>query len=573
MTREIFQKTSTRIRVMEFLFGVAILLIAGRAVMLQLFDTDQLTGLADKDLMTQVDIQGKRGDILDRNMKKLSTSLDAISIAAAPEDILDPQQAARTLAPLLQMDETVLTGKFSSGKKFVWLKKKLSTGEADKITALKIRGILPLKDTIRFHPNRELAAQVIGITGWDDLGKEGLEFKFDSQLKGRTERIRIKKNALKKIEEKTRALRGESLVLTLDKTIQYIAEMALKKAVIDNDAKSGMAIVMHPGTGEVLAMAHFPVFNPNVFGEFDPKIWRNRAVTDAFEPGSTLKIFLAAGALDQGISSPDTPFFCENGAFRVRNKIIRDTHSYGWLTLGQIVQVSSNIGVTKVAMQMGSNRLHTTLTRFGFGEKTGIACPIETQGSLMPPGKWMPMDTAAIAFGQGIAVSAIQLAGAVSTIANKGIRMEPRLVRSVLKGDGSLKKRYSPTRLGRAVSENTARDVTRMMRSVVQKGGTGTRADLPGYNVCGKTGTAQKAKRFEKGYSDTAYTAVFVGFAPQNDPQLTVVVIVDEPQRHHYGGVVAAPAFKTILEKSFNYLNIAPDMKQVQSMAPGAGGA
>ena len=573
MTQEIFQKISTRIRVMEFLFGFVILLIAGRAVMLQLFDTDQLTGLANKDLMIQVDLQGKRGDILDRNMKKLSTSLDAISIAAAPVDILDPRQAARTLAPLLQLDERVLTEKFSSGKKFMWLKKKLSTGEADKITALKIRGILPIKDTIRFHPSRELAAQVIGITGWDDMGKEGLEFKFDSQLKGRTESIRIKKNALKIIEEKTRALRGESLVLTLDKTIQYIAEMALKKAVIDNDANSGIAIVMQPATGEVLAMAHFPLFNPNIFGEFDQKIWRNRAVTDAFEPGSTLKIFLAAGALDQGVSSPNAPFFCENGAFRVGNKTIRDTHSYGWLTLGQIVQVSSNIGVTKVAMQMGSEKLHNTLTRFGFGEKTGISCPIETTGTLMPPGKWTPIDTAAIAFGQGIAVSAIQLAGAVSTIANKGIRMEPRLIRALLKGDGSLKKRYPPTRLGRAVSETTALNVTRMMRSVVQEGGTGTRADLPGYEVCGKTGTAQKAKRFEKGYSDTAYTAVFVGFAPQNNPQMTVVIIVDEPRKHHYGGVVAAPAFKTILEKSFNYLNIAPHMKQGQSMAPGASGA
>ena len=573
MSREIFQKISTRMRVMEFLFGAAIMIIAGRAIMLQLFDLKELTGLANKDLMMWIDIQGKRGDILDRNMKKLSTSLDAISIAAAPMDILEPQKTARTLAPLLHMDEGNLARKFSSGKKFIWLKKKLSVGEGEQITALNIQGILPLKDTIRFHPNRELAAQVIGITGWNDLGKEGLEFKFNSLLKGKTKRIRVKKNALKNTEEMARALRGESLVLTLDKTIQYIAETALKKAVIDNDAKSGMAIVMHPATGEILAMAHFPLFNPNVFGEFDQKLWRNRAVTDAFEPGSTLKIFLAAGAIDQEAASPNSLFFCENGAFKVNNKTIRDTHSYGWLTLGQIVQVSSNIGVTKVAMQMGRNKLHTTLVRFGFGKKTGIPCPIETQGSLMPADKWTPMDTAAIAFGQGISVSAIQLASAVSTIANKGIRMEPRLVTAVLKGDGSIRKRYHPTRMGRAVSEHTARDVIKMMHSVVQKGGTGTQADLPGYDVCGKTGTAQKAKRFEKGYSDTAYTAVFVGFAPQNDPQLTVVVIVDEPQRHHYGGVVAAPAFKTILEKSFNYLNIAPDMKQVQSMAPGAGGA
>ena len=555
---------------MEFLFGTAIALLAVRAVMLQLFDTKQLTGLADKDLTTRVEIQGKRGDILDRNMTKLSTSLDAISIAAEPVNILEPRKVAHTLAHLLQMDETALTKKLSSKRKFVWLKKKLSSGEGEKITALNIRGILPLKDTIRFHPNRELAAQVIGITGWDDLGKEGLEFKFNALLKGKSQKIRIKKNALKKTEEMARALRGNSLVLTLDKPIQYIAETALKQAINDHNARSGMAIVMRPSTGEILAMAHAPGFNPNIFGEFDQEIWRNRAVTDAFEPGSTLKIFLAAGALDQELSSPDSLFFCENGAFRVRNKTIRDTHSYGWLTLGQIVQVSSNIGVTKIAMLMGSHRLHTTLTRFGFGKKTHIPCPIETQGSLMPPEKWTPMDTAAIAFGQGIAVSAIQLACAVSTIANKGIRMEPRLVSAVLKGDGSLKKTYSPRRIGRAVSEDTARAVTKMMRSVVQKGGTGTRADLPGYEVCGKTGTAQKAKKFEKGYSDTAYTAVFVGFAPRNNPQLTAVVIVDEPRTHHYGGVVAAPAFRTILEKTFNYLNIAPVMTQAQSMAPGS---
>ena len=573
MTPAPSNKIFKRIRLLEILFGIIIALLGVRAMTLQLFNSDELADKADKDLIKTIEIQGKRGDILDRHMKKLSTSLDAISIAAAPGDIKTPHITARTLAPLLHMDTSLLTKKLSSTQKFIWLKKKLSPRESKKITDLKIQGILPLKDTIRFHPHRELAAQVIGITGWDHQGKEGLEFKFEEVLRGKTKKITVKKTARHATQEVARQLRGDSLVLTIDKAIQYIAEVALKSAVTANEAKSGMAIVMRPNTGEILAMAHFPVFNPNAFGEFDQNNWRNRAVTDAFEPGSTLKIFLAAGALDQGISSPDSLFFCENGAYNLGNKIIRDTHSHGWLTLAQIIKLSSNIGVAKVARLMGKNKLHTTLTRFGFGSKTGISSPIETQGTLMPPAQWSTMDTAAIAFGQAISVSAIQLACAVSCIANKGILMHPRLINAIISGDGSVKESYPPKVVGRAVSKKTALAITQMMSSVVKKGGTGTRAHLPGYDVCGKTGTAQKANPHAKGYSDTAYTALFVGFAPQKKPELMALVIVDEPRKSHYGGTVAAPAFKTILQKTFNYLNIPPDMSQGQSMAKKAGGA
>ena len=573
MTPAPSHKISRRIRLMEILFGIIMVLLGIRAMTLQLFNADELADKANKDLVKIIEIQGKRGDILDRHMKKLSTSLDAISIAAAPEDIKTPRITARTLAPLLHMDASLLAAKLSSTKKFVWLKKKLSSGEGKKITDLKIQGILPLKDTIRFHPSRELAAQVIGITGWDHRGKEGLEFKFEDVLRGRTKKITVKKTARHATQEFAQQLRGDSLVLTIDKTVQSIAEMALKDAVTENGARSGMAIVMRPDTGEILAMAHFPLFNPNAFGEFDQNNWRNRAVTDAFEPGSTLKVFLAAGALEQGISSPDSLFFCGNGAYALGKKIIRDTHPHGWLTLAQIIKLSSNIGVAKVARLMGRNKLHTTLTQFGFGQKTGISCPIETQGALMPPAQWSTMDTAAIAFGQAISVSAIQLACAVSAIANKGLLMRPRLINAIIAGDGSARESYPPKVVGRAVSKKTALAVTQMMASVVKKGGTGTRAHLPGYGVCGKTGTAQKAKPHAKGYSDTAYTALFVGFAPQKNPELTALVIVDEPQKSHYGGTVAAPAFKTILRKTFNYLNIPPDMSQGQPMAHRASGA
>ncbi|SMC35534.1 peptidoglycan synthetase FtsI [Desulfocicer vacuolatum DSM 3385] len=568
MNPPLSRKIARRIRLVEIVFGVIMVLIGARAVMLQLFNVNKLADKADKDLIKTIEIKGKRGNILDRHMKKLSTSLDAVSIAAAPEDIKSPHVTARTLSPLLHMEESLIADRLASNKKFVWLKKKLSPGEGKKIKALNIPGILTMQDTIRFHPSRELAAQVIGITGWNNRGKEGLEFKFDEILRGKTKKITVKKTTRQSTQEMTRELSGNSLVLTIDKTIQYITEMALKDAVTDNGAQSGMAIVMEPDTGDILAMAHYPLFNPNAFGEFDPNNWRNRAVTDAFEPGSTLKIFLAAGALEQGISSPDTPFFCGNGSYALGSRTIRDTHAHGWLTLAQIIKVSSNIGVAKVAQLMGKNKLHTTLTRFGFGNKTGIACPIETKGTLMPPAQWSIMDTAAIAFGQAISVSAIQLACAVSAIANRGILMVPRLIRAVIAENGTARETYPPKVTGRAVSEKTASSVTRMMASVVQKGGTGTRAYLPGYGVCGKTGTAQKAIPHARGYSDNNYTALFVGFAPPKKPRLTCLVIVDEPRKSHYGGTVAAPAFKTILQKTFNYLNIPPDMGKYSSNIP-----
>lgn len=572
MNRETKRKVSRRIFVLELLFGMAFLLLAAKAVTLQVIDADQLTVLADKDQTITVHIQGQRGDILDRNMKKLSTSLDAVSIAAAPVDVKTPEKAAGRLASLLDMDRDVVFQKLTSGKSFVWVKKKLPPEMGPAVKKLGIKGVFPLKDAVRFHPSRELAAQIIGMTTTDHRGKEGLEFKFDSLLCGRKETLRLRKNTMKSVAAIQERFKGDSLVLTIDKTIQYIAENALKDAVESSGARSGMAVVMRPDTGEVLAMAHVPLFNPNAYNDFDQNSWRNRAVTDAFEPGSTMKIFLAAAALDQGFSTPDSLFDCENGRFTIKRKTIRDTHPHGWLTLSEIIRVSSNIGVAKIALIMGEENLYTALTRFGFGNRTAVSCPGETRGTLRPADQWSSLDTASIAFGQGMSTSAIQLACAVSAIANKGVLMKPRLIRTVIGPDGVEKKSYAPARVRQAVSSRTAKAVTRMMQSVVQEGGTGTRARLPGYRVCGKTGTAQKARTDGKGYAAGDYTALFVGFAPADAPQLAAAVIIDEPRTSHYGGVVAAPAFKTILQKSFNYLNIPPDLHQTQP-APGVNGA
>jgi cell division protein FtsI (penicillin-binding protein 3) len=318
-----------------------------------------------------------------------------------------------------------------------------------------------------------------------------------------------------------------------------------------------MALVMHPATGELLAMAHFPRFNPNNYNEFNPALFRNRAVTDAFEPGSTMKVFTAAAALEQGMT-PNSIFFCENGRYRIGRYTIRDTHPHDWLTIDHIIAYSSNIGAAKIAETLGKNALHDCLTRFGFGDRTLVECPGEITGILMPPERWTRIDTGAISFGQGISVSAIQLITGISAIANNGLVMKPMLVKQIVSNTGEDLQVFHPTPVRQAITPRTAARIKHMMALAVQEKGTGTKAALAGYNVCGKTGTAQKVIPGQKGYAKNIYTSVFAGFAPHQNPQLAVLVVVDEPRNKYYGGDVAAPAFKSILAQSFNYLSIPP---------------
>jgi cell division protein FtsI (penicillin-binding protein 3) len=318
-----------------------------------------------------------------------------------------------------------------------------------------------------------------------------------------------------------------------------------------------MAIVMAPQTGAILAMAHYPFFNPNIFGDFHRSLWRNRSITDPFEPGSTLKIFSAAAALESGASSPNSIYYCENGAYKVGKNIVHDTHPYGWLSLQQIIQHSSNIGAVKISEATGPERLFKTLREFGFGEKTGIDCPGETTGSLAPHRQWSPIDTSTIAFGQGISVSALQLVSAAAAIANNGILMKPYVVQAITAPNGKFIQKFGPQKIRRVVSQATAWILTQIMRTVTAEGGTGVHAALEGYSVCGKTGTAQKID--ENGeYAEDKFIASFLGFAPMENPQVVVLVVIDEPVKQHYGGIVAAPAFKTITQRALNYLNISP---------------
>lgn len=565
-----------RIFVLRFFLLAAFVLLGAKSVQLQVFQAESLNRLAKKEYSGYILMEGKRGNIFDKNMKELSTSIDTLSLAAFPSRIKDPKAAASKLSSILDADKSAVYAKLTGDTGFTWLKRRISPELADRIKKEGIHGIFFKHDTRRYYPNRELAAQVLGFTGFDNKGLEGLEYRFNEELAGKDVKIGIVKDATgKRLDMEKRfknKFAGNSLVLTLDKKIQFVTEQALEKAVTGENAKSGLAVVMKPTTGEILAMAHYPGFNPNRFQDFARQRWRNRAVTDQFEPGSVMKVFLAATALENNISTPRSIFFCENGDFDIGRYTIHDTHPHGWLTLRQIIKYSSNIGAAKIGTSMGNQMLYNALSDYGFGEKTGIRCPGETEGRLRHYGKWSQIDRANIAFGQGIAVSAIQLISGISAIANDGVLMKPLLVKKIISDDGTVRNTFHPENAGRVISHRTAGQIQDIMQEVITEEGTGTNAIMPGYSVCGKTGTAQKVAENGNGYSKSRYTSVFTGFSPANDPELAVLVVVDEPRKNHYGGVVAAPAFKNIMSESFRYLGIPPEKRTPEILADVSGG-
>ncbi|MFZ7125964.1 MAG: peptidoglycan D,D-transpeptidase FtsI family protein [Desulfobacterales bacterium] len=548
-------------------FFCLLTVILGRAAYLQVFLDDFLAGKAAGQYEKTIRAIGRRGTIYDTRLRELAVSTDSVSLAAYPQRIAAPRQAAQQIARALNLPAGAVSKKLEKSKSFVWIKRHVSPREAESVRKLEIDGIDFIPEHGRYYPNRSLAAQLIGFSGIDGNGLEGIEFDYDRELRGGPVMFTVFRDARGRGFDGEREIAlsqgGNNLVLTIDRTIQYITESALEAAVKSTRAKSGMAVVMVPATGEVLAMANFPLFNPNDFNKYATGQRRNRVVTDAFEPGSTVKIFSTAAALETGSLTPHSIFFCENGKYRLGKRTIHDTKPHGWLSLQRIVKHSSNIGTAKMAAAVGAEAIHDIYERFGFGQRTGIDCPGETSGYLGNHEKWTPFDTAAKAFGQGMSVSAIQLVSAVAAVANGGILMKPYIVKAVNTPDGEGLKTFGPQTVRRAISPKTARAVTRMMRMAVEADGTGTEAELDGYTSCGKTGTAQKVD--ESGtYAKGKYVSSFAGFAPLERPELAVVVVIDEPREDHYGGKVAAPVFRRIAQDALTYLNVAP--------SPDAGG-
>ena len=551
-----------RVFLIGFVFIVLFMAIGAKAFYLQVYHSPWLSQKASSQYEKSLKSSGKRGTVYDRNLREMAVTVDVASIAARPSEIKNLQSTSKALAKALNTNSSKINQILKSKSPFVWIKRQASPKETEAVSALGLDGIEFVPERNRFYPNKTLASQALGFTGLDGYGLEGIEFAYDRYLRGSDNNLTVFKDALGQVfDEKQKSnghIDGHNIILTIDSTIQYIAENALAEAVEDCPAKSGMAIVMEPQTGAILAMAHYPFFNPNAYTDFNKEVWRNRAITDPFEPGSTMKIFSAAAAIESGNVKAHDIFYCENGSYKLGKNVVHDIKKFGWLSLQQIIKYSSNIGAVKVSEKLGPEKLYLMFRRFGFGEKTEIDSPGETAGSLNHYQSWTTVDTGSIAFGYGISVSALQLITAVSAIANDGILMKPYFVQAITDESGQPLKQFQPQPIRRVIKEQTAHTIKAIMKTVITSGGTGTNAALENYTVCGKTGTTRKLDQSGT-YSDSKHIASFVGFTPADKPQLAILVVIDEPQGKYFGGTVAAPVFRKIAQETLNYLNITPE--------------
>ncbi|MGP8155122.1 MAG: penicillin-binding protein [Smithella sp.] len=543
------------------IFLVLFIALISRAFQLQVLSGQKLKKLATRQHTSVLQLQPERGIIYDRNGEKLAVSIMADSVCADPSKIVDPVKTSRQIAEILNLDSQMVFKKLSAQKNFSWLARRISPEQAASVESADVEGIFLVKEPKRFYPNGELAAHLLGFVGLDASGLEGLESKYDESLKGKPQMLawardaKGKKLFLRVEKNETQKDENVNLVLTIDNRIQYLVETQLKEAVLSKGAKAGLAIVMDPKTGEILAMANQLGFNPNNIEGLTPEKWRNRAITDYFDPGSTFKPFLVAGALEEKIVKESDKFYCENGNYKVANRVIHEANRkrHGVLDVRDILKYSSNIGAAKIAQKMGKEKFYDYIQKFGFGTKTGIDLPGESAGAVRPVKNWVPVDTAMIGFGQGVSVTAIQLISAVSAVANNGVLMKPYVVRGIADKDYHLVKLYTPTVVRKVISPDTAKRLTNMLTEVVSApDGTGKNARIVNVAVAGKTGTSQKFDFTRGVYSSEKVRTSFMGFFPAENPQVAILVILDEPQRDKWGGVAAAPVFKNIGEQILN---------------------
>jgi cell division protein FtsI (penicillin-binding protein 3) len=551
-----------RIRILAcgLVFAGLFAAVGRRAFTLQVREADRLRAMAEEQYLREIELPPRRGRILDRNGAELASTADVDSIYCNPRRLPDPHLAARKLAQVLGLDKHELEKKLLQRRFFAWVKRKVTPDEVAAVKALGLPGMSFTREPRRFYPNRALAATVMGHAGTDGGGLDGVELALDSALRGSGSSVQGIRDALGRdlvVEGTPDAAPGvgSDVVLTLDRYLTFITEKAIADGAEQHHAKAAVSIMLDPRTGEVLAMASVPSYNPN-----DPQGAleagaRNRAVTDAYEPGSTMKTFTIAAALDAGAVTPDDRFDCNMGRMMVGKYAIHDTHPHGVLTVAEVFKFSSNIGATKIARRLGREPLAEALQRFGFGRPTGIGLPGERAGLVRPVEKWGDIGFANVSFGQGITVTPLQIAAGVGAIASGGIYRQPRIVSRVVGPDATVETpAVQPDR--RVMSVVAAGAMMRIMRGVTEAGGTAKQAAIDGYAVAGKTGTAQKVSNGH--YDPEKYVASFIGVVPASDPRLVILVTLDEPQGGHMGGAVAAPIFKEIAEQALRYLHIPP---------------
>ena len=562
-----------RVLILAALLVVAFVGVTGRLAWLMIFKRAELAQMAERQYSRTVVLAAARGPIVDRQGAPLATSTPGESLFAQPRAVGDPVRVAARLAPILDVPAHELHAALTSSRSFIWLKRKLPPVEAARVRDLAEPGLGFLDEPLRLYPNRELAAQVLGFEGVDG-GLEGIERAWNATLAGTPGKAVVGRDALGREVVTQHVLAtpepGHGVMLTIDKTIQYLAEREIDAAYRRTRSKAAMAVVMEPRTGDILALAIRPTFNPNAFSDAPSRdAWRNRAVTDPFEPGSTFKVILAAAALEEGVVRPDDRIYAENGQLTIARTVIHDWKKFGWLTFTEVLQNSSNVGSMKVGLSLGKERYYKYMTAFGFGAPTGVGLTGESRGVLRDPQRWSALSLPTMSIGQEVSVTALQMVAAFGAVANGGTLMRPRLVKAEFDADGREIRRFEPKPVRQVVSPETARTLSRMLARVVEEG-TGHFAMVPGYEVGGKTGTAQKLDPATRRYSRAPGVLSFVGFVPANEPRLVMLVMLDEPKNEKWGSEAAAPIFSAIAGPVLRYLEVPPrDATPIQIVTGG----
>jgi len=560
--------TTSHKRLLQLFAGLTVwaLIVIARLVQVQLVRHDYYTNRATRQQERTVSLNPLRGSIIDAHGRVLAESVSAASIYADPQVVGDHRAVSKKLATLpgIGMTAREIEQKLDSDAGFVWIARQLPIEAANELKTLKLPGVAFVEEHRRSYPRATVAANVVGYVGLDGEGLAGIEHSFDNYVRGHAGRVTILRDARAGTyivggAGPNRPVDGNNVVLTVDSVVQFIAEQALAKAVDKYHAAAGEAIVMDPRDGSILAMASLPTFDPNHFNDYPASAWRNRNVQDLYEPGSTFKIVTASAGLEEGLVTPSQIIDCGNGSIEIANVAIHEHghNAYGPLPFEDVIVHSSNVGTIKVGLSVGPQRFYNYIRRFGFGERTGVQLPGEAPGLVRRTEKWSMLSNASMSIGQEIGVTPLQIASAMATVANGGMRVAPRIVERVVDAKGNTI--YQPQRNApvRVISEKTAAVLNEILKAVVARG-TGMPAALAEHVVAGKTGTAQKAGR--GGYSPDKFVASFCGYVPADRPRLVILVVVDEPKGSQYGGTIAAPAFKEIAEATLRYLGVAPSI-------------
>jgi cell division protein FtsI (penicillin-binding protein 3) len=556
-----------KVRLRLMLMGLSITLWAlgagVRLFQLQVLGRKSFERQAARQSERTINLDPRRGSILDRNGRQLAISVDADSIYAVPQDIADPRGTASALARALGLDASGrkdLLVQLQRNRAFVWVKRKVDPSKVRSVRELQLEGIGFLTENRRYYPKRELAAHVLGYVGLDNTGMSGIEYAFDEQIRGRAAKVMVRTDALRRPTGQTDkpSTEGHTVVLTIDEAIQHVAEVELERAVAETGSIAGMVVVLEPRSGEILALANRPTFNPNRYGAYPSARWKNRAVADTYEPGSVFKVVTAAAALEERVVDPDEVLDCGGGAVEIAGTRINDHAVFDHLRFREVISRSSDVGVIRVAQRLGRDNFDRHLRNFGFGAPTGVDLPGEANGILRHRSRWSAISLASISFGQEVGVTALQMAAAVGAVASGGYLMKPLIVRQIEERDGRVLRSFKPVAVRRVVAPETVDTLTDLLRGVVKEG-TGKRAAVPGYAVAGKTGTAQKIDATGR-YSMVDHVASFVGFVPASRPALVILVSLDTPRGpHNEGGDVAAPVFSRVAERALRILAVPPD--------------